>query len=143
VFSCLFSQGSRCAATLGYPITSPSGYPRRHNYFLSRPSQADDPDVGLDGDGVLDVRQVEAGHVAQDALGGVQPESGKSFPKHSLPVVGTLPRQQRRLVVRANGVGLLVEHTGQRSSAASAGADAENNVLFHRKSTSASGLPNL
>jgi hypothetical protein len=36
VFSFLFPQGSRCAATLGYLITSPSGYSRRRNSLRSK-----------------------------------------------------------------------------------------------------------
>ena len=100
--------------------------------LLARPSEADDADVGLHGDGIFDVGQVKRAHVAQQPRPSVQSEAGETLPHHP-PPLGMSPAQQRRLLEGADRIGLLAEDLGQRRGAAPAGADTEDDRLCHQK----------
>ena len=61
----------------------------------------------------------------------MQPKTGEPLPNSPL-AVDCFPRQQGRLIIRADGIRLLIENLRQRRRATPSRADTKNNGLCHR-----------
>src|SRR5204862_3815427 len=88
------------------------------NNVLSRPLEAGNAHVGCEGNRLLDVGQIEGGHVTDDRLLAKANHSSQSLSHFGWPHGS--PRQERTFFVRNPRFGLPTQERGQRTRAAAA-----------------------
>ena len=129
---CQPGAGRRAQWFVGNGIDWSSHSQKLVDDLLPRTPEAHDPDIGLQRNSLFQVRQVERRHVAQKpALACDRKRANRS--RSTRRASDRPPRQQRRLLVGAHRVGLLVEHLSQRPRAAAARADAKDDRLVHSR----------